>query len=66
MARLSLDVSQLDLPLVHTFTIARSSDDVARTALVRFMHRENLENRVRDDGTIDRQTLDYLRAFVER
>ena len=41
-------------------------DDVARTALVRFMHRENLENRVRDDGTIDRQTLEYLRAFVER
>jgi uncharacterized Ntn-hydrolase superfamily protein len=41
-------------------------DDVARTALVRFMHRENLENRVRDDGTIDRQTLGYLRAFVER
>jgi L-Ala-D/L-Glu epimerase len=35
VARLSLDVSQLDLPLVHTFTIARSSDDVARTALVR-------------------------------
>jgi L-alanine-DL-glutamate epimerase-like enolase superfamily enzyme len=35
VARLSLDVSQLDLPLVHTFTIARSTDDVARTALVR-------------------------------
>jgi len=41
-------------------------DDVARTALVRFMHRENLENRVRDDGTIDRQTLDYLRKFAAR
>jgi uncharacterized Ntn-hydrolase superfamily protein len=41
-------------------------DDVARTALVRFMHRENLEDRVRDDGTIDRQTLGYLRNFVER
>jgi uncharacterized Ntn-hydrolase superfamily protein len=41
-------------------------DDVARTALVRFMHRENLENRVRDDGTIDRQTLGYLRSFAER
>jgi len=39
-------------------------DDVARTALLRFMHRENLENRVRDDGTIDRQTLGYLRNFV--
>ncbi|MEO6991179.1 MAG: DUF1028 domain-containing protein [Candidatus Baltobacteraceae bacterium] len=36
--------------------------DVARTALVRFMHRENLEGRVRDDGTIDRQTLEYLRS----
>ncbi len=35
MARLSLAVSQLELPLVHTFTIARSSDDVARTVLVR-------------------------------
>jgi hypothetical protein len=30
------------------------------------MHVENLENRVRDDGAIDRQTLDYLRAFVTR
>lgn len=36
-------------------------DDDARTALVSFMHVENLENRVRDDGAIDRQTLDYLR-----
>jgi len=26
------------------------------------MHVENLENRVRADRTIDRQTLDYLRA----
>ncbi len=31
--------------------------------LVEFMHRENLENRVRDDGCIDRQTLGYLRSF---
>ncbi len=38
-------------------------DDVARAALVAFMHVENLENRVRDDGAIDRQTLGYLRAF---
>jgi uncharacterized Ntn-hydrolase superfamily protein len=37
-------------------------DDRARDALVAFMHVENLENRVRDDGAIDRQTLDYLRA----
>lgn len=35
MPHLSLAVSRLDLPLVHTFTIARSSEDVARTALVR-------------------------------
>ena len=35
----------------------------ARTALVDFMHVENLENRVRTDGTIDVQTLDYLRAY---
>jgi uncharacterized Ntn-hydrolase superfamily protein len=41
-------------------------DSAAQTALERFMHRENLEDRVRGDGTIDRQTLDYLRAFVRR
>jgi uncharacterized Ntn-hydrolase superfamily protein len=38
-------------------------DDAAREALVSFMHVENLENRVRADRTIDRQTLGYLRAF---
>jgi L-Ala-D/L-Glu epimerase len=32
---LELTVTPLELPLVHTFTIARSSEDVARTALVR-------------------------------
>jgi uncharacterized Ntn-hydrolase superfamily protein len=37
-------------------------DDAARAALVAYMHVENLENRVRNDGAIDRQTLDYLRA----
>jgi uncharacterized Ntn-hydrolase superfamily protein len=37
-------------------------DDSAREALVRFMHVENLENRVRDDGRIDRQTVNYLRS----
>jgi uncharacterized Ntn-hydrolase superfamily protein len=37
-------------------------DAPARAALVAFMHVENLENRVRDDGRIDRQTLDYLRS----
>jgi uncharacterized Ntn-hydrolase superfamily protein len=39
-------------------------DDNARKALVSFMHRENLEDRVRDDGCIDRQTLEYLRTFA--
>jgi uncharacterized Ntn-hydrolase superfamily protein len=39
-----------------------SYDDAARNALISFMHIENLENRVRDDGRIDRQTLDYLRS----
>ena len=38
-------------------------DDRARAALVAFMHLENLENRVRPDGRIDRQTLAYLRAL---
>ena len=37
-------------------------DERARAALVAYMHLENLENRVRDDGRIDRQTLAYLRA----
>jgi uncharacterized Ntn-hydrolase superfamily protein len=41
---------------------AATFDAAARTALVEFMHVENLENRVRDDGRIDRQTLDYLRS----
>ena len=39
-----------------------SYDEVAAAALVSFMHVENLENRVRSDGRIDRQTLDYLLA----
>jgi uncharacterized Ntn-hydrolase superfamily protein len=38
-------------------------DERAREALVSFMHIENLENRVREDATIDRQTLEYLRAY---
>lgn len=41
-------------------------DDNARKALVSFMHRENLEDRVRDDGCIDRQTLEYLRTFAAK
>jgi len=32
---LELSVAPLELPLVHTFTIARSSESVARTALIR-------------------------------
>jgi uncharacterized Ntn-hydrolase superfamily protein len=39
-------------------------DDKARAALVAFMHRENLEDRVRDDGCTDRQTLAYLRSYT--
>ena len=35
MPSLQLTAAPLELPLVHTFTIARSSEDVARTALVR-------------------------------
>jgi uncharacterized Ntn-hydrolase superfamily protein len=35
----------------------------AYNALVSLMHVENLENRVRDDGRIDRQTLDYVIAL---
>jgi uncharacterized Ntn-hydrolase superfamily protein len=38
-------------------------DERARSALVAFMHVENLENRVREDGAIDRQTLQYLRSY---
>src|SRR5579872_137718 len=41
-------------------------DEQARSALVAFMHRENLEDRVRTDDTIDRQTLEYLRRFAAR
>jgi uncharacterized Ntn-hydrolase superfamily protein len=41
-------------------------DEAAHRALVTFMHAENLEDRVRNDGTIDRQTLEYLRAYVTR
>lgn len=39
-------------------------DERARHALVAFMHTENLENRERHDGAIDRQTLDYLRRYA--
>ncbi|HZO94007.1 MAG TPA: DUF1028 domain-containing protein [Candidatus Baltobacteraceae bacterium] len=39
-------------------------DERTQAALVAYMHVENLENRVRDDGAIDRQTLGYLRAHA--
>jgi uncharacterized Ntn-hydrolase superfamily protein len=39
-------------------------DEAAAAALTAFMHVENLENRCRDDGAVDRQTLEYLRAYV--
>jgi uncharacterized Ntn-hydrolase superfamily protein len=42
---------------------ARHFDGDARDALVALMHVENLENRVRDDGAIDRQTLAYVTAL---
>ncbi|HZT11312.1 MAG TPA: dipeptide epimerase [Candidatus Baltobacteraceae bacterium] len=35
MTPLRLSIERLDLPLVHRFTIARSSEDVAHTAVVR-------------------------------
>ncbi len=51
--------------LVRVRALARHDegpfDDEARAALVAFMHVENLENRVRSDGNVDRQTLNYLR-----
>jgi uncharacterized Ntn-hydrolase superfamily protein len=67
------DVRDIDPPLgaelvrelvrVGALAAPRDSyDDVASAALVSFMHVENLENRVRHDGRIDRQTLDYLLA----
>jgi uncharacterized Ntn-hydrolase superfamily protein len=67
------DILEIDAPrsaelvgeLVRVGALGRGHeryDADAREALVAFMHLENLENRVRDDGRIDRQTLDYLRA----
>jgi uncharacterized Ntn-hydrolase superfamily protein len=50
--------------------LKREIDDLVARAgaktLVEFMHRENLEDRVRDDGTVDVQTLGYLRDFVKK
>jgi uncharacterized Ntn-hydrolase superfamily protein len=56
-----------DLVRVGALPETRSRfDGRAREALVAFMHVENLENRVRDDGRIDAQTLAYLRSFPSR
>ncbi len=61
---------ELVAQLVRVRALARHDegafDDDARAALVSFMHVENLENRVRTDRTIDRQTLDYLRTFTPK
>ena len=46
------------LPSAHS-----AYDAAARDALERLMGIENLEERIRTDGTIDRQTLDYLRKL---
>lgn len=52
-----------ELLRVGALASADGYDERAQKALVAFMHVENLENRVRTDGTIDRQTLEYLRSF---
>jgi uncharacterized Ntn-hydrolase superfamily protein len=45
-------------------TAADTFDGKADEALIAFMHKENLEDRVREDGCIDRQTLGYLRSHT--
>lgn len=58
--------SEIVRELARAGSYAPSSDAYdtqAHNALVAFMHVENLENRIRTDGTIDRQTLAYLRAY---
>ena len=56
------------IPIDHTLEVEIEGllDKSGSKTLVEFMHRENLEDRVRDDGTIDKQTLGYLRAFANR
>lgn len=41
----------------------RRFNEAAQAGLKAFMHRENLEERVRTDESIDRQTLEYLRDY---
>jgi uncharacterized Ntn-hydrolase superfamily protein len=62
-AKLGAQLAEL-LAKAREIPAGRPFDDNARKALVSFMHRENLEDRVRDDGCIDRQTLEYLRTFA--
>jgi uncharacterized Ntn-hydrolase superfamily protein len=64
-ATLGAEIAAL-LRAAGSVTTSSTYDATTRAALVHFMHRENLEDRVRSDGTVDRQTLDYLRAFVAR
>jgi uncharacterized Ntn-hydrolase superfamily protein len=52
-----------ELVRVGALSSGQTYDEAAQAALVQFMHLENLENRVRTDGTIDRQTVEYLRSF---
>jgi uncharacterized Ntn-hydrolase superfamily protein len=62
-ASLAAEISGL---LVNTGQLPKGAgfDQKAKDALVEYMHRENLEDRVRTDGTIDRQTLEYLRSHA--
>jgi uncharacterized Ntn-hydrolase superfamily protein len=53
----------LELARVGYLDAPAAFDERAHRALVAFMHTENLENRERNDGAIDRQTLEYLRGF---
>ena len=64
-ATLGSEISRL-LQRAGRLQASASFDDAAQQALVEFMHTENLEDRVRNDGTIDRQTLEYLRSYVRR
>lgn len=52
-----------ELMRIGSLQSAGPYDESVHAALVAFMHVENLENRVRTDGAIDRQTLEYLRAY---
>lgn len=55
------DIYSIDVAL--RAEIDRELKRVQAASLLEFMHVENLENRVREGGCIDRQTLEYLRAY---